>query len=164
MNILVLNIGSSSIKYNLFHEETCVLKGNIERVKDYEQGIKQIISEIKSKGLSVDAVAHRVVHGGENSEPAIITKNDLKNFEKLIELAPLHNDPEIRGIKACMRLFKVPQVAVFDTAFHHTLPEKAYTYAIPSDMAKNTRYDAMDSTNSHQYVAHEAARLMGKDM
>jgi acetate kinase len=165
MNVLILNIGSSSIKYDLFQEDDAVLKGKIERVRNYEQGIRQIISEIKDKGLSVDAVGHRVVHGGTHSEPALITKKKLKELGQLIELAPLHDAPEIDGIKACMRLFKVPQVAVFDTAFHQTLPEKAYTYAIPQELAKRHRIRRYGfHGTSHKYVCHEAARLMGKDI
>jgi acetate kinase len=163
MNILVLNIGSSSIKYDLFEEEKTILKGEIERVKDYEKGIKQIILEVRSKGLTVDAVAHRVVHGGENSEPILVTKQKLKELERLKELAPLHDIPEIEGIKACMKLFKVPQVAVFDTAFHQTMPEKAYTYAIPQELARkhNIRRYGFHGM-SHRYVAEEAAEAMGK--
>jgi acetate kinase len=165
MNILVLNIGSSSIKYDLFHEDSCLLKGKTERVQNYEHGIRQIIDSIKSKGLSVDAVAHRVVHGGSHSEPALITKKKLKELSQLIELAPLHDDPEIEGIKACMKLFKVPQAAVFDTAFHQTMPPKAYTYAIPTELAKRHRIRRYGfHGTSHKYVAHEAARLMGKDI
>ncbi|MBU2562023.1 MAG: acetate kinase [Nanoarchaeota archaeon] len=164
-HVLILNIGSSSIKYDLFQGEKTALKGYIERVKDYEKGIKQIINEINSKGLKVDAIGHRVVHGGTHSESALIDAKKVKELEKISELAPLHNIPEVKGIKTCMKLFKVPQVAIFDTAFHQTMPEKAYTYAIPQNLAqkhKIRRYGFHGT--SHNYVAHEAARLMGKPL
>jgi acetate kinase len=165
MNILVLNIGSSSIKYDLFEEEKTILKGEIERVKDYEKAIRQIIDEVKNKGQGVDAVAHRVVHGAQNSEPMIITGQGIKELEKLKELAPLHDAPEIEGIKACMKLFKVLQIAVFDTAFHQTMPEKAYTYAIPQELAKKHKIRRYGFHGmSHSYVAEEAAKGMNKKL
>ncbi len=164
-NILILNIGSSSIKYDLFSGEETVLKGYIERVKDYENGISQIIQEIKEKGLEVDAIGHRVVHGGTHSSPAGLDRKKVKELDSISELAPLHNIPEVKGIRTCMKLFKVPQVAVFDTAFHQTMPEKAYTYAIPSALAKKHRIRRYGFHGaSHNYVAHEAARLMGKPL
>ncbi|MBW2972507.1 acetate kinase [Candidatus Woesearchaeota archaeon] len=164
-HVLILNIGSSSIKYDLFQGEQTVLKGHLERVTDYDGGIKQIIAEMKKNGLNVDAIGHRVVHGGAHSEPAILDAKKIKELEKISELAPLHNIPEVKGIKTCMKLFKVPQVAIFDTAFHQTMPEKAYTYAIPSQLAakhKIRRYGFHGT--SHKYVAHEAARLMGRPL
>jgi len=162
-SILILNIGSSSIKYDLFKDENTVLKGYLERVKDYTAGIQKIIKEIESKGLNVDAIGHRVVHGGTHSASVRLNTKKIKELEKISELAPLHNVPEVKGIKTCMKLFKVPQVAIFDTAFHSTMPEHAHTYAIPSSLAskhKIRRYGFHGS--SHNYVAHEAARLMGK--
>lgn len=164
-HILVLNIGSSSIKYDLFEGEQPVLQGYLERVKDYSKGIRQIISEIKKNGLKVDAVSHRVVHGGTQSEPARLNAKKLKELEKISELAPLHDVPELKGIKICMKLLKAPQIAVFDTAFHQTMPEVAYTYAIPAALAKKhkiRRYGFHGT--SHSYVANEAARLAGKPL
>jgi len=165
MNILVLNIGSSSIKYDLFKDDETLLKGRIERVKSFEKAIKQVISEIETKGIHVDAVGHRVVHGGEHEAPQIITKENIKQFNPLKELAPLHDVPELAGIEICMKLFSVPQVAVFDTAFHQTIPEKAHTYAIPSELAKKhkiRRYGFHGT--SHKYVVHEAAKFLGKPL
>ncbi|NQU79054.1 acetate kinase [Candidatus Woesearchaeota archaeon] len=162
-HILILNIGSSSIKYTLFDNETPVLKGYMERVSDYDQGIRQIIAEIEIHKLKVDAIGHRVVHGGTHSKPVLINANKIKELENISELAPLHNIPEVTGIKICMKLFNAPQVAVFDTAFHHTIPEKAYTYAIPSSIAKKykiRRYGFHGT--SHKYVSHEAAKMMSK--
>lgn len=162
-HILVLNIGSSSIKYDLFSGEETVLRGYLERVKDYSKGIRQIVAEIKSKGLGVDAIGHRVVHGGTHSKSVRLNTNKVRELDKISELAPLHNIPEVKGIRTCMKLFKVPQVAIFDTAFHSTIPEHAYTYAIPSDLAakhKIRRYGFHGT--SHHYVANEAAKLMRK--
>lgn len=162
-HILILNIGSSSIKYDVFQGEKTVLRGYLERVKDYSAGIRKIISEIKNRDIKIDAVGHRVVHGGSHSEPARLTAKKVRELERISDLAPLHNVPEVRGIKACMKLFKVPQVAVFDTAFHQTMPEKAYTYALPLMILKkhNIRRYGFHGT-SHEYVACEAARLMSK--
>ncbi len=162
-NLLVLNIGSSSIKYDLFSGEDVVLKGYLERVVNYEKGIRQIVAELKSKGLAVDAVGHRVVHGGVHSVSVRLNARKIKELDNISELAPLHNIPEVKGIRICMKIFKVPQVAIFDTAFHSTMPEKAYTYAIPSALAekhKIRRYGFHGP--SHNYVSHEAARLMRK--
>jgi acetate kinase len=163
-HILILNIGSSSIKYDLFTDETLVMKGYLERVKDYNKALISVIKEVEAKGLKVDAVAHRVVHGGNHSESVIVDAKKVKELEKISELAPLHNIPEVAGIKSCMKLFKVPQIAVFDTAFHQTIPGKAHTYAIPTELAakhKIRRYGFHGM--SHKYVSQEAARLMGKN-
>ncbi|MFC1741932.1 acetate/propionate family kinase [Nanoarchaeota archaeon] len=158
---LILNIGSSSIKYSLFSGEESLLSGYLERVSDYEKGIKQIVKQIDAKGFSVDAIGHRVVHGGNNSQSLRINAKVVRELEKVSELAPLHDIPEVKGIKTCMKLFRVPQVAIFDTAFHQTMPEKAYTYAIPFELAKKhmiRRYGFHGP--SHNYVAHEAAKRM----
>lgn len=162
-HILILNIGSSSIKYDIFNGDEIVFKGYLDRIKDYENGIKKIISELKTRDLKITAIGHRVVHGGRYSEPVLIDGKKIKELEKISELAPLHNSPEIKGIKACRKLLRVPQVAVFDTAFHQTLPKKAYTYAIPLKIAekhKIRRYGFHGT--SHSYVAHEAASMMMK--
>ncbi|MBW2963966.1 acetate kinase [Candidatus Woesearchaeota archaeon] len=162
-HILVLNIGSSSIKYDLFQGEQVLLKGYLERVSDYEKGIRQIVSEIKSKGLKVDAVGHRVVHGGDHSTAVILDAKKIKELDKISELAPLHDIPEVKGIKVCMKLFKVPQVAIFDTAFHQTMPPEAYTYALPHELCakhKIRRYGFHGP--SHNYVSQQAAMLMAK--
>lgn len=162
-HILILNIGSSSIKYDLFCGEETVLKGYMERVADYSRGIRKITSEINKRGLKVDAIGHRVVHGGSHSESVLINAKKVKELENISELAPLHNIPELKGIKACRKLFRVPQVAVFDTAFHQTMPKKAYTYAIPAQLASKHRIRRYGfHGTSHSYVAHEAAHLMMK--
>jgi acetate kinase len=164
-HILVLNIGSSSIKYDLFDGEKVLLKGYLERVKDYEKGLKQIFWEIEKRGHKIDAIGHRVVHGGTHSESVRLGKKKVAELEKISELAPLHNVPEVKGIKICMKMFDVPQVAIFDTAFHQTIPAAAYTYALPAKLSKKhkiRRYGFHGT--SHHYVAQEAARLMGKGL
>lgn len=165
MNILVLNIGSSSIKYSLFASECLVTHGYLERVINYRKGIKQVLSNIASRGITIDAVGHRVVHGGTRTQPEIITAQVVKQLEKLCELAPLHDPIEVEGIKVCLSMMHVPQVAAFDTAFHQTMPLKAYTYAIPTRLAKkhNIRRYGFHGI-SHKYVAHEAARILRKPL
>ncbi len=180
MKILVLNIGSSSVKYDLFDNEESILKGNIEKIggdsshsmdgdvssvkiKTVNEALRLIITILDRKGLKVDAVGHRVVHGGEIEKPSRITPALISKLKQVTELAPLHNGPEIRGIESCSKLFNAPQVAVFDTAFHQTMPEYAYTYAIPYDLTKkhNIRRYGFHGTN-HKYVAEEACRTLKK--
>lgn len=165
MNVLVLNIGSSSIKYSLFSKQKLVTHGYLERVTDYEKGMRQVLQDVESRGIRVHAVGHRVVHGGTHTEPEVVTPSVVKQLDKLCELAPLHNPPEVEGIKICISLMKVPQVAVFDTAFHQTMPAKAYTYAIPKKIADRhhiRRYGFHGI--SHKYVAHRAAEVIGKPL
>ncbi len=162
-HILILNIGSSSIKYSLFEGEKSVLRGYLERVNDYAKGILQIVKLVDQRGFKIDAIGHRVVHGGTNSKSIRLDAKRIKALDKIVELAPLHDGPELKGIRACMKLFKVPQVAIFDTAFHQTMPEKAFTYALPKALAKKhmiRRYGFHGP--SHDYISHEAARLMGR--
>ncbi|MFH1064434.1 MAG: acetate kinase [Candidatus Woesearchaeota archaeon] len=164
-HILILNIGSSSIKYSLFKGETSVMKGYIERVKDYAEGIHQIVDIIDQKGFKIDAIGHRVVHGGTNSRSVRLDVKRIKELDKIVELAPLHDGPELKGIRTCMKLFDVPQVAIFDTAFHQTMPEKAFTYAIPKALAKKHRIRRYGFHGpSHHYISDEAAKLMGRQV
>ncbi len=162
-HILILNIGSSSIKYEVFKHEEVILKGYLERVKNYEKGIKSIIDIIENQNIKLNAIGHRVVHGGNHSDPAIINNEKVKELEEISELAPLHNIPEVEGIKICMKLFSIPQVAVFDTAFHQLIPEKAHTYAIPEKIAKKHKIRRYGFHGmSHKFVSHEAAKIIGK--
>ncbi|HII72044.1 TPA: acetate kinase [Candidatus Woesearchaeota archaeon] len=163
--ILVLNIGSSSIKYDVYVHEKKVLGGYLERVTDFEKGIKSVISELDKKKLKVDAIGHRVVHGGTHSESKLLDDKMVNELDKISELAPLHNVPEVKGIRVCKKLFGVPMVAVFDTAFHATIPDRAATYAIPLQLAKKhmiKRYGFHGT--SHKYVAHETAKRLGKHL
>ena len=149
MKILALNCGSSSIKYSLFEDQKELTSGLIERigekgskVKTHNQGIKIMINELlksnKLKKLSdIKAVGHRVVHGGELSESCIINKKIINKIKKVAHFAPLHNPVNLIGILEMQKqLPNTKQVAVFDTAFHQTMPEYAYVYALPYDFYK----------------------------
>lgn len=168
MKALVLNVGSSSIKYSVFDGEKRILTGIFERLRGNAQfslSLRKIAGLLARKRIRIDAVGHRVVHGGTIEKPCRITASLLRKLEKVSELAPLHNPPQIRGIRTCRKLFSAPQVAVFDTAFHQAMPARAYTYAIPSGIAANygiRRYGFHGT--SHKYVAHEACRKVKKDI
>ena len=194
MNVLVINAGSSSLKYQLMNPETgdVSAKGLCERiyidgrlthkvgdnkvVKDIPmpshseaiQAVLQILVDpehgvIKSTD-EIDAVGHRVLHGGmEFSDSCIINDDVIKAIEKCIPLGPLHNPANLMGIRACQAVMpNKPQVAVFDTAFHMTMPPKAYRYAIPTEYFENDdirRYGFHGT--SHKYIARRAAELYG---
>ena len=115
----------------------------------------------------IDAVGHRVVHGGERFTDSVLISDDVLNgIEACAEIAPLHNPPNLYGIKACMRLmYNTPQVAVFDTAFHQTMPKVAYLYGLPYEMyvKYGLRRYGFHGT-SHKYVAQQAAEMMGEHM
>ncbi len=200
MKILVLNCGSSSIKYQLIeisHEADLKAKGLLDRiglssselthqvtgkekfkvtqeVPDHQVGINLILKTLKDpvNGVIKDekeivAVGHRVAHGGENFKTSVlITENVKKDIEKCIELAPLHNPANLKGILSIEAILpNVPQVAVFDTSFHQTMPAFSYLYAIPYeyyDKYKIRRYGFHGT--SHKYVAHKACRYLGKDI
>ncbi len=199
MNILVINCGSSSLKYQLIdaEDESVLVKGIAERIgiegsqikhdaigkeraiiKEPIDGHKRalelvldiIVDEehgvIKSMN-EIGAVGHRVVHGGEHfSESVIIDDNVMKAIEECIELAPLHNPPNIMGIEACKELMpNVPMVAVFDTAFHQTIPKENYIYPLPYEYYekyKVRRYGFHGT--SHKYVSQRAAEMLHKDI
>ena len=199
MRTIVVNSGSSSIKYETFELEglSASAKGLLERIgttdsrlkhrwltpsgkweeiaetrhiADHREGFSFIL-EVSSRARSgsevpeIFAVGHRVVHGGEKfSKPAIIDDAVLKAIEELIPLAPLHNPANATGIKVMRELLpEVPQVAVFDTAFHQTMPARAFHYALPAEFysAYGVRRYGFHGT-SHQFVAGEAARHLGK--
>ena len=168
MHILVINSGSSSIKYKLFAlpKERIVAKGLIEhigekgaQIPNHHTGLKIIARKIA--GLS--AVGHRVVHGQEFfRKPTLIDQSVIEKIRQCCSLAPLHNPANLSGILACKKLFPgIKQVAVFDTAFHQTLPAPAYIYGLPYEYYKNLgirKYGFHGS--SHEYVAQEAARIL----
>ncbi|MBN1353297.1 MAG: acetate kinase [Candidatus Omnitrophica bacterium] len=183
MLILVINCGSSSAKYQLFDikKNKSVAKGIVEKIgekgavcKDHYQAIgiirdrllrdrKKILKDINE----LKGIGHRVVHGGEEFNKAVfIDKKVLRSIESASELAPLHNPPSLAGIKACKRYFSgIPQVAVFDTAFHQTMPAHSYIYGIPFDFYKKykiRRYGFHGT--SHWFVAGEAARILKKPL
>ena len=170
MKILTINCGSSSIKYKLFEmpQEKLLSSGKIEHigeegsyVQDHYSGLKVILEKIKS----VSAVGHRVVHGAERfQKPVVVDESVIRMIRKCSVIAPLHNPANLAGIKACKRLLpQVKQVAVFDTAFHHTLPDYAYIYGLPYEYYKrlSIRKYGFHGT-SHEYVAHEAAKILKK--
>lgn len=182
MKILVLNAGSSSIKYklNLMPEFEELASGKIERIGEEESNIKNHHQAVEimfeklgksvgdEKGTSgVDGIGHRVVHGGQKiSQPVLIDNKVLKIISENIELAPLHNHANLEGIQACLKLVPgVPQVAVFDTAFHQTLPEYAYVYALPYAFFRELRIRKYGfHGTSHEYIAQQASVVLKKPM
>ncbi len=198
MKILVINAGSSSLKYQLIdmENESVVAKGICERIgmndgifshKTFDGREKNLTTDMEDhtqafqlvkdalidskvgviQSLSeVAAIGHRVVQGGSIfSKSVLITDDVLKGIESLNPLAPLHNPAHVQGIRACQDVFgtEVPQVAVFDTAFHSTMPPKAYTFAIPYEYYEKyaVRRYGFHGT-SHKYVSHRCAEIMGK--
>ncbi len=198
MIVLVLNAGSSSIKYQLFDVENkeVLAKGMVDKIGmadsylqnkrldgdevklegeivDHQAGIEYVLGVLVSekhgsvKNLEdIDAVGHRVVHGGESfHDSALINDKVIDKIKDCISLAPLHNPPNLKGIEAVTDLLPdTPQVAVFDTAFHQTMPRSAYMYAIPYSLYKKyglRRYGFHGT--SHQYVSRRACEIAGVD-
>jgi len=172
MLILVLNSGSSSIKYKLFDiqvgSEKLLDKGLLERIGEKIPSHKEAIGIILDKvGSKIDAVGHRVVHGGDRfSKSVLIDDNVIKAIEDFIELAPLHNPPSLLTINESRKLLSVvPHVAVFDTAFYCDMPEYAYFYAIPYkfyEKYKIRKYGFHGT--SHRYVSDHAARVLKRPL
>lgn len=164
--VLLDGIGQKRCKLSFKNKEKNI--GHYVDVKDYEDGLRTILySFTKTKTLNklneIQSIGHRVVHGGEKyTKSIVIDTKVLKEIEELIPLAPLHNPANLEGIKACKKLLpKAMQVAVFDTAFHQTMPEKAYLYGLPYEMYKNhgiRRYGFHGT--SHKFVVQEALKLM----
>jgi len=172
MKILVINSGSSSIKYKLFNmpKNKLIGKGSIEhigeegsRVGSHYEGLKIVLSKVDG----VDAVGHRVVHGAEKfTKPVIVNRSVIKKIRQCCSIAPLHNPANLAGILACQKLLAgIKQVAVFDTAFHQTIPDYAYIYGLPYEYYKKfgIRKYGFHGT-SHEYVAHEASLIMKKPL
>ena len=194
MRILVLNSGSSSIKCQYFIDQKSIASAVVERigeekshsevryneqifshtdpVSDHQQALEIIFSMLKeSNSISsideLDAIGHRVVHGGSDfSEPTLINKEVIKSIHTLIPLAPLHNPANLKGIEAIDKTYPhLAQVAVFDTAFHQTMPEYASLYPIPYELYQ--KYDIRRygfHGTSHAYVAKIAAEMIGGDL
>ncbi len=198
MNILVINCGSSSLKYQLIDSETetVLAKGLCERIgidasaithqpkggekiktlvemKDHTDAVAQVIAKLTDETVGVvksldeiDAVGHRIVHGGEKfAKSVIITDEVYKAIEECNDLAPLHNPANLIGVDSCKKLMpNTPMVAVFDTAFHQTMPAKAFLYGIPYsyyEKYKVRRYGFHGT--SHDYVSERVGQLLGKD-
>jgi acetate kinase len=173
--IFVVNSGSSSIKYQLIDVETEVvaLSGLIERigepgssVADHEAGMRQVLATV-GPTRQIVAVGHRVVHGGSIFDRATLVTAEVEaRIDELAALAPLHNPATLQGIRAAKKaLPDVPQVAVFDTAFHQTLPPAAYTYAIDAELADkhHVRRYGFHGT-SHKYVSEQAALFLDRPL
>ena len=197
MNILVINCGSSSLKFQLIDSETekCIAKGLCERIgiegsritytpdggekeqtvtpmPDHTEAIRLVLEALTNEKTGVvksldeiGAVGHRIVHGGEKfAASTIITDEVMKAIEECNDLAPLHNPANLIGINACKKLMPAtPMVAVFDTAFHQTMPEEAYMYGLPYEYYekyKIRRYGFHGT--SHSYVSKKAAEVLGK--
>lgn len=169
--VLVINSGSSSIKYQLIDVESNaeLIGGTLERVTDHVQALKELLPELRADKnfLEPEAIGHRVVHGGERfSEPTLITPEVLAEIESLIPLAPLHNPGNLAGINACMEAFpETPQVAVFDTAFHQSMPASSFRFAIDTEVSKahGLRKYGFHGT-SFSYVTKAAAEFLGKEV
>ncbi|MBL7050577.1 acetate/propionate family kinase [Candidatus Woesearchaeota archaeon] len=167
MNILVLNVGSSSIKYTLFKNTKILFSNLIERIgekkgkfKTHSLALKEIKTQLTLKNANIDVIGHRVVHGGKIKKPSKITNNIIKKLKKVAELAPLHEIPEIKVIELSHKLFpKQKQYAVFDTAFYHTLPNKAKIYGIPYKFFRAGIQKFGFHGLSHKYVSQ---KLKGK--
>jgi len=196
MNVLVINCGSSSLKYQLFNmtDESVLAKGLVERIgiegsrlkhevegkdkktievsmKDHKEALAQVLDAIVHPEhgaigslTEINSVGHRVVHAGEKYSASVIVDDSvMAALEECIELAPLHNPPNIIGIKAIQELLPgVENVAVFDTAFHQTMPKSAYVYALPYEYYErdHVRRYGFHGT-SHRYVSARAAEMLG---
>ncbi len=199
MKILVLNCGSSSVKFQLFSmtDEKVVAKGQVEKIgssdaiitykpqaKNKLREIQEILNHnsaleivlslllhpqhgvIKNKD-EIDGIGHRVVHGGEDfSDSVLITEKVKSTIQQCMKFAPLHNPHNLSGIRACERLLPgIPQVGIFDTAFHQTIPKKAYLYGLPYSLYKKLgirRYGFHGT--SHKFVARQAAEILKKPL
>ncbi len=176
MKILVLNAGSSSLKYKLYHLEqqmSVVASGVIESISvgGYHHAILEVEHRLKEVGIdslsTLDAIGHRVVHGGEAFRESVVIDNAIiEMIQSLIPLAPLHNPANLEGICiAQSHAPEVPQVAVFDTAFHQSIPAYAYRYALPEETytKMGIRRYGFHGT-SHHFVAQKAAQRLGKSL
>ena len=195
MKILVLNCGSSSIKYRLFDDDRTLARGVVEKigeevslfshysegveikkqpikVPDHTRGIELVLNTLVDKGVihdygEIDAIGHRVVHGGEEFKSSVLIDDRvMRTLYACVPFAPLHNPHNIKGIESCKQILpNVPQVAVFDTAFHQTMEPVAFLYAIPYHYYERyglRRYGFHGT--SHYYVSNRAAELMGQPM
>ncbi len=165
--VLVLNCGSSTVKYRAFDGADEIAKGLIERLSspgDFDGALRRILDGSDPDDLA--AVGHRVVHGGDLfTGPVVLDDEVISTIQSLVPLAPLHNPPALAGIAATRRLLPdVPQVAVFDTAFHQTIPRAGRTFAIDAGLAQRwglRRYGFHGT--SHRYVSRRATELLGLD-
>lgn len=179
MNILILNVGSSSIKYVVFKDKNELLNGEIERigvknpylkennkitkinVKNFSDALNFILNRIKD--IKINIIGHRVVHGGDIKKASLINDSLFKRLKKIAELAPLHDFPELKVIEECKKL-KVKQYAVFDTSFHQTIKEEVYTYALPYKLCKKYHLRKYGfHGESHNYMADEVSKILKRN-
>lgn len=198
MKVLVLNCGSSSLKYQLIdmNNESVLCKGLVERIgiegsilkhekdglegkyiveqpmKDHKDAINHVLTAVIHPEVGavkemkeIDAVGHRIVHGGEKfASSALLTDEVINVINECVELAPLHNPANLMGVEACKAILPdVPQVGVFDTAFHQTMPQKSFLYGLPYELY--TKYGVRRygfHGTSHMYVSERAAEMIGK--
>ena len=198
MKVLVLNCGSSSLKYQLIDmdNEAVLCKGLVERIgiegsilkhekeglegkhiveqpmKDHKDAINHVLTAVADPAVGavkemkeIDAVGHRIVHGGEKfASSAVLTDEVIATIKDCSDLAPLHNPANLMGVEACRAILPdVPMVGVFDTAFHQTMPEKSFMYGLPHELYKKhgVRRYGFHGT-SHLYVSQKAAEMLGK--
>ncbi len=196
MKVLVINSGSSSLKYQFINtsDKNVITKGLVEKIggeaeyaftrkdgskassgaqaKNHKEALKLVLDNLKDPAnafigslAEIDAIGHRVVHGGEEFSGSVrIDDKVIVSVEKFSDLAPLHNPPNLQGILACKEILPdTPQVAVFDTAFHQTMPESSYMYALPYEFyeKRGIRRYGFHGT-SHRYVTMKAAEFLGK--
>ena len=170
--VLVINSGSSSLKYQLFDMQkgARIAKGLVERIgcggpKDHTAALNQVVADLGDAAKDVDAIGHRVLHGAEVFKDSVkVTPAIMKKLQKLVKFGPLHMPANLGGITACEKIFKgVPNVAVFDTAFHQTMPDCAAMYAIDPKYYKKMgiRKYGFHGT-SHKFITQEAAKLLKK--
>ncbi len=199
MNVLVINAGSSSLKYQLINveEDVVLAKGLCERIgnegsvikhssmgkssvaiektmENHADAIKLMLGAMTNKEYGIltsleeiSAIGHRVVHGGEFFKGSVVVDEQVKDaIRQCFDLAPLHNPANLTGIEACEKVMQnVPQVAVFDTAFHQSVPDYAYMYALPYELYEKYKIRKYGfHGTSHQYVARRAAAMLGKPL
>ncbi len=197
MKILVLNAGSSSLKYQLFNmdNQTVIAKGNCEKIglpksfmkykangkemiidkefKNHNDAIELVLKTLQDGEIGVisdlseiSAIGHRVLHGGEIYKDSVLVDEEvLENLKSLIPLGPLHQPANIKGIETCRQLIDVPNVAVFDTAFHANMPECAYMYGLPYSAYTDWKIRKYGfHGTSHKYVSNRVASIMNKPL
>lgn len=179
MKILIFNAGSSSLKFSIFQKKgarlNSIFQGHFDNygkpIRDFHRAVQKALDLLLRKKImkylhEISGIGHRVVHGGEKFiKPVQIMPNVIAAVRNLSQLAPLHNPPNLACILACKKIFPaVPQVAVFDTAFHATMPEKAYLYGLPYSLSKQLRIRRFGfHGTSHQYVFEQARKKLGPE-
>jgi acetate kinase len=165
VTVLVLNVGSSSVKYSVWNDEQQEAAGSVDRVASVPEALEHVLAALQTEVPdfgAIHAVGHRVVHGGSRfSGPVLVDEAVERAIDELASIAPLHNPHNLEGIRAARSRFPgAAQVAVFDTAFHQTLPPCAYTYAVPERLGiRRFGFHGI----SHQYVSARFAQVTGRD-